>query len=94
MNLKYTCPGRATPLGYDGLGWKYKSEQERKAALAWVPEQVEEKQETLIRNIYRLAEMKDSEFTHLWKLIGCRDAITPEIQRAALAAEVFYLCEI
>lgn len=35
MSLKYTCPGCGTPLGYEGLCWKCKSEQERKAALAW-----------------------------------------------------------
>ena len=39
MSLKYTCPGCGTPLGYEGLCWKCKSEQERKAALAWTPEQ-------------------------------------------------------
>ena len=28
MSLKYTCPGCGTPLGYDGLCWKCKSEQD------------------------------------------------------------------
>ncbi len=23
MSLKYTCPGCGTPLGYDGLCWKW-----------------------------------------------------------------------
>ena len=32
MSLKYTCPGCGTPLGYDGLCWKCKCEQERKTA--------------------------------------------------------------
>ena len=40
MSLKYACPGCGTSLGYEGLCWKCKSEQERKAALAWTPEQM------------------------------------------------------
>ena len=94
MSLKYTCPGCGTPLGYEGLCWKCKSEQERKAALAWTPEQIIEKQRNLIQNIQRLAEMEDPEFTDFWQLLGYRDAIDPEIQRSALAAEVFWPCEI
>ena len=54
MSLKYTCPGCGTPLGYDGLCWKCKCEQERKTALAWTPEQIAEKQRNLIQNIHRL----------------------------------------
>ena len=94
MSLKYTCPGCGTPLGYDGWCWKCKCEQERQAALAWTPEQIVEKQRNLIQNIQRLEEMEDPELTDFWQLLGYRDAITPEIQRAALAAEVFWPCEI
>ena len=36
MSLKYTCPSCGTPLGYEGLCWKCKCEQERQAALAWI----------------------------------------------------------
>ena len=38
--------------------------------------------------------MEDPEFTDFWQLLGYHDAITPEIQRAALAAEVFWPCEL
>ena len=38
--------------------------------------------------------MEDPELTDFWQLLGYRDSITPEIQRAALAAEVFWPCEI
>lgn len=89
MNPKYTCPGCGTPLYYDGLCWKCKSEQARKTAQDWTPEQIQEKRNTLIRNIQRLADMKDPEFTDFWQLLSYRDAITPELQRAALAAKVF-----
>ena len=94
MSLKYTCPGCGTPLGYDGLCWKCKSEQERKAALTWTPEQIKEKQVALIRNIQRLADMEDPECTDFWQLFGYRDAITPKIQRAALMEKIFYPSEI
>ena len=75
MSLKYTCPGCGIPLGYDGLCWKCKSEQERKAALTWTPEQIKEKQAALIRNIQRLADMEDPECTDFWQLFGYRDAL-------------------
>ena len=48
----------------------------------------------LIAQLELLAEMEDPEFTDFWQLLGYRDAIAPEIQRAALAAEVFWPCEI
>ena len=94
MSLKYTCPSCRTPLGYEGLCWKCKCEQERKSTLAWTPEQIKEKQNGLIKNIRKLNDMEDPELTDFWQLLGYRDAITPEIQRAALAAEVFWPCEI
>ena len=94
MSLKYTCPHCGTPLGYQGLCWKCKAEQDRNAALAWTAEQIEEKQKEVIQNIQRLADMEDPEITDFWKLLSYRDAITPEIQRAALAAEVFWPGEI
>ena len=43
MNLKYACPSCGTPLGYQGLCWKCKCEQERQVALAWTLEQIAEK---------------------------------------------------
>ena len=38
--------------------------------------------------------MEDPELTDFWQLLGYRAATTPEIQRAALAARVFYPCEL
>ena len=94
MSLKYTCPVCGTPLGYKGLCWKCRSGQERDTVLHWSPEQVKEKQDGLVRNIRRLADMEDPELTDFWQLLGYRDAIMPRIQRAALAAEVYYPCEL
>lgn len=94
MSLKYTCPNCGTPLGYKGLCWKCKAEKERDTVLAWTLEQIKEKQDGLIRNIQRLADMEDREIMDFWHLLGYRDAITPEIQRAARTAEVFYPWEL
>ena len=51
MRLKYSCPGCGTPLGYEGLCWKCKAEQERNAAHNWTAEEIAQKQENLLQNI-------------------------------------------
>ena len=57
MKCKYRCLICDTPLGYEGLCWKCKCEQERKTALTWTPEQIIEKQKNLMVNIQRLSNM-------------------------------------
>ena len=94
MKLNYQCPICGTPLGYEGLCWKCKSEQDRQSVMNWTAEQIKEKQELLIRNIQRLADMEDPEFTMFWQLLSYQNAITPEIQSKALTAEIYYPCEI
>ena len=49
MSLKYTCPICGTPLGYKGL--------------CWTPEQISEKQKSLIQNIQRLGDVEALELT-------------------------------
>ena len=75
MRLKYTCPGCGTPLGYEGLCWKCKAEQERMAAHNWTAEETAQKQENLIQNILRLSEFQDPECSDFWQLLGYRDAV-------------------
>lgn len=94
MKLNYQCPICGTPLGYEGLCWKCKSEQDRQSVMNWTAEQIKEKQELLISNIQRLANMEDPEFTIFWQLLSYQNAITPEIQSKALTAEIYYPCEI
>lgn len=94
MHLKYYCPSCGTSLGYEGLCWKCKAEKERQDVLAWTSEQMTQKQEILIRNIKGLKNFQEPEFTDFWNLLSYRDAITPEIQRAALEAKIFYPSEI
>ena len=90
MSLKYTCPSCRTPLGYEGLCWKCKCEQERKSTLAWTPEQIKEKQNGLIKNIRKLNDMEDPELTDFLQLLSYRDAITPENQRVAFTEVIEY----
>ena len=80
MSLKYVCPLCGTPLGYKGLCWKCKSAQEREAVLAWTPEQIKEKQDWLIQNIQRLADMEDPEFADFWHLLS---SWTPSPRRSS-----------
>ena len=94
MALKFKCPNCETPLGYKGLCWRCRAEQERREVLAWMPEQIKERQEGLICNIHGLSDFHDPEFTDFWHLLGYQNAITPEIQQAALAAEVFHPWEL
>lgn len=51
MRLKYSCPGCGTPLGYEGLCWKCKAEQERNAAHNWTAEEIAQKQENLLHEL-------------------------------------------
>ena len=67
MRLKYSCPGCGTPLGYEGLCWKCKAEQERNAAHNWTAEEIAQKQENLLQNILLLSEFQDPECTDFWK---------------------------
>ena len=94
MKLNHKCKICGVPLGYDGLCWKCKSEQERRSALEWTPEQLAAKQHNLIQNIRQLADWHEPEHTDFWQLLCYRDAITPEIQRAALRASVYNPCEL
>ena len=63
-------------MGYEGLCWKCKAEQERNAAHNWTAEEIAQKQENLLQNILLLSEFQDPECTDFWKLLGYRDAIT------------------
>lgn len=94
MELNYQCPICGTSLRYEGLCWKCQSEQDRKKVMKWTTEQIKEKQSRLVQNIRRLGDTEDPELTDFWNLLSYRNAITPEIQRAALASEVFWPCEL
>lgn len=94
MALEYYCPVCKTALGYEGLCWRCKAEQERKRVLEWTEKQVENKQKNLAENIQGISNYKSPEWTDFWNLLRYRNAITPAIQRAALAAGVFEPAEL
>ena len=54
MSLKYTCPICGTPLGYKGLCWKCRSEQERRTDCPG---------HRNIQNIQRLGDVEALELT-------------------------------
>ncbi len=60
--------------------------------LAWTPEQIQKKLEALTADLSRLEE--DSWDKDFWALLCYHNAITPELQRAALALELYYPGEI
>lgn len=68
---------------------EYDLEKKRIAALAWTPEQISEKQKNIINSIDMLKTLGDTENADLCKLLSCHNAITPEIQRSAMAAKIF-----
>lgn len=92
MREMYRCPECGRELRCKGLCWSCKAEQERREMLAWTPEQVREKQAALMADLNRLEE--DAWDKDFWALLCYHNAITPELQRAALAMELYYPSEI
>ncbi len=92
MSEMYHCPECGRELRYKGLCWQCEAEWRRQGMEGWTPEQVREKREALMADLERLRE--DSWDNDFWALLSYHNAITPEFQRAALAAELYYPCEI
>ena len=92
MSRMYHCPECGRELRYKGLCWQCEAEWRRQGMEGWTPEQVREKREALMADLERLRE--DSWDNDFWALLSYHNAITPEFQRAALAAEVYYPSEI
>lgn len=91
---KYQCPICGTGLGYKGLCWKCKAEQKRKEVLNWSQEEIEEKIQNLIENADQLDDYGTQEYEDACNLIEFRGICPPQLQRAALKAEVFSLEKI
>ena len=86
--LEHKCPSCGRSIGYEGLCWLCRAEEERREAQAWTAEQIAEKQRRIIQNIEALDDWDSEERKNLWKLLSYHGAVTPEMQRAALAASV------
>ena len=83
MTLPYQCPDCGTELGYKGLCWRCRTASNRRAALAWTPEEVAAKEQEIIAQIEDVPD-------DFWYLLCCRGRLAPEIPRAALAARSFW----
>ncbi|MFC2341661.1 MAG: hypothetical protein ACFNLJ_04950, partial [Selenomonas artemidis] len=83
MTLPYQCPDCGTELGYKGLCWRCRTAANRRAALAWTPEEVAAKEQEIIAQIEDVPD-------DFWYLLCCRGRLVPEIPRAALAARSFW----
>ena len=87
--LEHKCPSCGRAIGYEGLCWLCRAEEERREAQAWSAGQIAEKQRKITQNITALDDWDSQETNDLWKLLSYHGAVTPEMQRAALAAGVF-----
>lgn len=84
MECEFKCPRCGVPKNTEGLCWCCRQDLKRNAALAWTPEEIAAKQEGLIQDL-RNHTYIGGYFTTFSYLLGCHDAITPEIQRVALS---------
>lgn len=89
MPLKYKCEECGTPLGYEGLCWRCKTQKERAEILSWSKDKIANTQEHLEQNIEKLDNYENPENAMFWDLLGCHDAITPNMQRLAAQKEVY-----
>ncbi len=94
LGSAHSCPACGTPLGYEGLCWRCRAEREREDARRWSPGTVAEKQRSIAENIEAVGDFREPEFSDFWKLLGYHNAITPDMQRAALDRGMFYPSEI
>ncbi|MCI8423939.1 MAG: hypothetical protein HFF50_10515 [Lawsonibacter sp.] len=91
-NRSYQCPKCGRELGYKGMCWQCQAAWRRQGMEGWTPEQIQAKRSELIAHVERLKE--DAWDEDFWGLLSYHDGITPELQRAALAAEVDRPCEL
>lgn len=94
MSLKYKCPSCGTALGYKGLCFRCKSLQDRLDTLALGDDEIHKLQQRLIANIKALDEFEDPYYTDFLRLHGYLDAITDDIKRAALKAQIYRPSEL
>lgn len=90
---KYQCPECGTALGYQGICWKCRAEKQRKEVLSWSDEEIQEKIQHLIDNAKELDDYS-AESEEACQLLGFRGICPPELQRAAVQADVVYLEKI
>ncbi len=88
----HRCPSCGRELSWRGMCPQCEVQRRRQGREGWTPEQVQEKQRELLAHLDQLKE--DAWDNDFWALLSCHNAITPELQRAALELELYYPCEI
>ena len=89
MELKYQCPVCGTRLGYQELCWKCRAAQDRAEVAAWSHDKIKSLQTQLADNICELEDWSGEAYEAFWGLLSGHDAITPEIQRQAVAHQIY-----
>lgn len=88
--MKFQCTSCGTPLGFEGLCWKCRAEQERGEILAWSEEEVAQRLSELLQHPERL-ESHTYQERKTFEALACYHGIfPPEVARAAAKAEVYY----
>lgn len=91
MAFNHQCTRCGRKIGYEGLCWMCRAEEERRRVLDWTDEEIEEKVQMLILHAERLDDWRSEEHKTACRLIDFRGIWRPELQRAALAAEAFVI---
>lgn len=94
MALDYKCPNCGRALGYKGLCWVCRAEEERNTVLAWTEQEMREKIAYLIENAEKLKEWGSKEYNTACRLIDYRGICPPELSWAAWKAGAFSLAKI
>lgn len=87
--MKFNCQNCDATIGFEGVCWKCRTEQERNEVLGWTDEQIAVKIQHLIAHADRLVKWDTVEYKDCSKLLELRGIFPPELQRAALAAKAF-----
>lgn len=84
MALDYKCPNCGRALGYKGLCWVCRAEEERNTVLAWTEQEMREKIAYLIENAEKLKEWGSKEYNTACRLIDYRGICPPELSRGGM----------
>ncbi len=94
MALDHNCDICGRPIGYEGICWKCRAEQERKEALGLTAAQIQEKQAYLIEHLQELERRDNPAETHFWDCLSYHGVISADLQRAAVKAKVLRPAEL
>ncbi len=94
MALDHNCTVCGRAIGYEGLCWLCRAEKERMEALSLTGEEIAGRQKYLTEHPEELGKRDDKAENYFWDCLSCHGIISPELQRAAVKAEVYLPPEI